>query len=71
MAIKALRGMKDILPPLSKKYLYFLEKASKIAQNFGFNYIETPILKEALEKAAILLEKRCISLSIKAKMMYA
>ena len=46
MAIKALRGMKDILPPISEKYLYFLKNCSKIAQNFGFEYIETPILEE-------------------------
>ena len=54
MAIKALRGMKDILPPLSKKYLYFLENASKIAKRFGFEYIETPILEEtALFKRSV------------------
>lgn len=54
MAIKALRGMKDILPPVSEKYLYFLETASKIAKNFGFKYIETPILEEtALFKRSV------------------
>ncbi len=44
--IKALRGMKDILPPLSRKYLFFLQEASKVAQNFSFEYIETPLLEE-------------------------
>ena len=54
MAIKALRGMKDILPPLSEKYILFLEKASKIANNYGFDYIETPILEEtALFKRSV------------------
>lgn len=54
MAIKALRGMKDILPPLSEKYLFFLENASRLAKNFGFNYIETPILEEtALFKRSV------------------
>lgn len=46
MAIKALRGMRDLLPPLSEKYLFFLENASSIAKRFGFKYIETPILEE-------------------------
>ncbi len=46
MAIKALRGMKDILPPLSKKYLTFLNRASQYAQNYTFDYIETPLLEE-------------------------
>jgi len=54
MTTKALRGMKDILPPLSDKYLYFLENASAIAQNFRFKYIETPILEEtALFKRSV------------------
>ncbi|WP_281951028.1 histidine--tRNA ligase [Nitrosophilus kaiyonis] len=44
--IKALRGMKDILPPVSEKYLHFINTASKLANNFGFEYIETPILEE-------------------------
>ena len=46
MAIKALRGMKDILPPLSDKYLAFIEKASQIAKRYDFSYIETPLLEE-------------------------
>ncbi len=44
--IQALRGMKDILTPQSQKYLYFIENCSRIAQNYGFEYIETPILEE-------------------------
>ncbi len=46
MSIKALRGMKDILPPLSRTYLRFIQEASKAAQNYGFEYIETPLLEE-------------------------
>ncbi len=46
MSIKALRGMKDILPPLSRTYLQFIQEASKTAQNYGFEYIETPLLEE-------------------------
>ncbi len=44
--IQALRGMKDLLSPQSQKYLYFVENCSRIAQNYGFEYIETPILEE-------------------------
>ncbi len=44
--IQALRGMKDILPPLSHKYLTFIQKASHIAQNYTFEYIEPPLLEE-------------------------
>ena len=44
--IQALRGMKDLLAPQSQKYLYFVENCSKITKNYGFEYIETPILEE-------------------------
>ncbi len=44
--MKALRGMKDIAFDEAKKYLYFLDVASKIAKNYGFSYLETPILEE-------------------------
>ncbi|BCD62173.1 histidyl-tRNA synthetase [Nitratiruptor sp. YY08-26] len=48
MAIKALRGMKDILPPISKKYIAFIQKASHIAQNYSHEYIEPPLLEETV-----------------------
>jgi len=41
--IKALRGMKDIL---DSKFLKIFDTAREIAENYGFNYIETPILEE-------------------------
>ena len=41
--IKALRGMKDIL---DSKFLKIFDTARKVAENYGFNYIETPILEE-------------------------
>ncbi|NPA73859.1 MAG: histidine--tRNA ligase [Epsilonproteobacteria bacterium] len=44
--INALRGMKDILPPQNEKFEYFIKNASKIAKNYGFEYVETPILEE-------------------------
>lgn len=58
--IQSLRGMKDILDNDSKLFTYFCENAAKIARNYSFEYIETPILeetallKEVLEKALIL-----------------
>ena len=52
--INALRGMKDILSPENIKYIYFIENASAIAKNYGFEYIETPILEEtALFKRSV------------------
>ena len=52
--IKALRGMKDILPPQNEKYLYFLKNTSKIVEKYGFEFIETPILEEtALFKRSV------------------
>jgi len=41
--IKALRGMKDILDP---KFLKIFDTAREVAENYGFEYIETPILEE-------------------------
>jgi histidyl-tRNA synthetase len=43
--IKALRGMKDIIED-SDKFTYFIQKATNIAKNFSFEYIETPLLEE-------------------------
>jgi len=49
--IKALRGMKDILDP---KFLKIFDTARSVAENYGFNYIETPILEEtALFKRSV------------------
>jgi len=44
--IQSLRGMNDILGKNSKLFNYFIKNASKIAQNYGFAYIETPILEQ-------------------------
>ncbi|MDR1285245.1 MAG: histidine--tRNA ligase [Campylobacteraceae bacterium] len=52
--INALRGMKDILFLESKKYLFFLENCSRVAKNYGFEFISTPILEEtALFKRSV------------------
>ena len=49
--IKALRGMKDILDP---KFLKIFDISRTVAENYGFNYIETPILEEtALFKRSV------------------
>jgi len=43
--IKALRGMKDIIED-SDKFTHFIQTASSVAENFCFEYIETPLLEE-------------------------
>ncbi|MCF6172743.1 MAG: histidine--tRNA ligase [Campylobacteraceae bacterium] len=52
--IQALRGMKDLFSPQNEKYIYFVENCSRIAKNYGYEYIETPILEEtALFKRSV------------------
>jgi histidyl-tRNA synthetase len=50
--IQSLRGMNDIID--SQKFQYFLKTATQIAQNYGYSYIETPLLEEtALFKRSV------------------
>ena len=52
--INALRGMKDTLSPDNARYEYFINTCSRIAKNYGFEFIETPILEEtALFKRSV------------------
>ena len=53
--IKALKGMKDILPPSqNEKFEYFIDNATKIVKKYGFEYVETPIVEEtALFKRSV------------------
>jgi len=52
--IQSLRGMKDILSQESASFTYFSENAARIAKNYGFSYLETPILEEtALFKRSV------------------
>ena len=52
--IQSLRGMKDIVNEESALFTYFVDNASKIAKNYGFFYIETPLLEEtALFKRSV------------------
>ena len=52
--IQSLRGMNDILNQDSELFTYFIDNASRIAKNYGFSYIETPILEEtALFKRSV------------------
>lgn len=52
--INALRGMKDTLSPESEIYAYIIATCTRIAQNYGFSFIETPILEEtALFKRSV------------------
>ena len=52
--VNALRGMKDTLSPESEIYVHVINTCTKIAQNYGFSFIETPILEEtALFKRSV------------------
>ena len=52
--VNALRGMKDTLSPESEIYTHVINTCTKIAQNYGFSFIETPILEEtALFKRSV------------------
>ena len=53
--IKSLRGMNDILSyEESRRFTYFIQTATEIAQRYGFHYIETPLLEEtALFKRSV------------------
>ncbi|WP_442765708.1 histidine--tRNA ligase [Sulfurospirillum cavolei] len=52
--INALRGMKDTLFPHNEVYMYVIDTCTKIARNYGFSFIETPILEEtALFKRSV------------------
>ncbi len=53
--ITSLRGMNDILTDEDfKRYTYFIQTASTVAQRYGFHFIETPILEEtALFKRSV------------------
>ncbi len=44
--LKALKGMKDILPPDSREYRYFIDNSTKIVEKYGFSFAQTPILEE-------------------------
>jgi len=52
--IKSLRGMNDILSEDYERFTYFINLATKVAQNYGFHFIETPLLEEtALFKRSV------------------
>jgi histidyl-tRNA synthetase len=52
--INPLRGMKDTMGESSLKYSYLIDNCTRIAQNYGFSLIETPILEEtALFKRSV------------------
>jgi len=52
--IKSLRGMNDLIGESSKKFNFIIETASKIAERYGYSYIETPLLEEtALFKRSV------------------
>jgi len=43
---QTLRGMKDILPGENKYWNFIKERADNFASNYGYEFIETPILEE-------------------------
>ncbi len=52
--IKSLRGMNDILSEDYQRFTYFIDTATKIAQKYGYHFIETPLLEEtALFKRSV------------------
>lgn len=52
--IKSLRGMNDILSEDYERYTYFIKTATFVTQNYGFHFIETPLLEEtALFKRSV------------------
>ena len=52
--IKSLRGMNDILSEDYKRFTYFINTATNVAQRYGFHFIETPLLEEtALFKRSV------------------
>ena len=52
--IKSLRGMNDILSEDYERFTYFIDVATKVAQRYGFHFIETPLLEEtALFKRSV------------------
>jgi histidyl-tRNA synthetase len=52
--IQSLRGMKDIIDNKSSLFTYFIDNCSTIAKQYGFSFIQTPILEEtALFKRSV------------------
>ncbi len=44
--INSLRGMKDFIDQSAEKYEYCVYHCQRIAKNYGFSFIETPLLEE-------------------------
>lgn len=44
--IKAVRGTKDIIGEDAKKYIYISNITQEMFENYGYNYIKTPIFEE-------------------------
>jgi histidyl-tRNA synthetase len=52
--VQSLRGMNDLLGESSDKFSYIVKTASKVAERYGYSYIETPLLEEtALFKRSV------------------
>ena len=66
MAIKAIRGMKDLLPPEDIKWQKLEETARRVVRSFGFSEIRTPIL----EKTELFVRSIGESTDVVEKEMY-
>jgi histidyl-tRNA synthetase len=64
---QAPKGMRDILPDEQKYWQKVDQVAKNIAQAYGFERIDTPILEETAlyVKGTILWKKKCIVLRLK------
>lgn len=52
--INSLRGMNDILSEDYERFTYFIQVATDIAKNYGFHFVQTPLLEEtALFKRSV------------------
>ena len=66
LAIKAIRGMKDLLPPEDIKWQKMEETARRVVRSFGFSEIRTPIL----EKTELFVRSIGESTDVVEKEMY-
>ena len=69
MAIKAVRGMSDILPPEVKRWQYLEETGRRLLQAYGYSEIRTPVLEEtslfirSIGRASDIVSKQMYSFS--------
>jgi len=65
--LHALRGMRDILPDEWEYWDYFIKKAETLAKNYGYRFLETPIL----EDTSLFIRGTGVDTDIVEKEMYS